>query len=329
MNFLENFFHIEYGQHEYSSKSELKKGKIPLISSKGTKRGIYGYFSIEPKYSHVISVPRTGTICQAFYQEKDCCIDDNCLVLIPKKKLTKEEMIYFSLLIRKEKYKYVYGRQVTPERLGKTKINPKIINWVNKKRKINYNGVKKSISKIKLNFNTKNWKSFRYDEIFDIKKGYYNKKPPISEKGKIPFIGATDSKNGITSHHKKETIKNYNKIGEIEINEKEKRIFSGNCITVSNNGSVGYAFYQPINFTCSHDINPLYIKNKKMNTYLALFLCAIIGLEKYRWSYGRKWRPLRMPSSIIKLPINKEGNPDWQFMEDYIKSLPYSKSLQN
>ncbi len=25
----------------------------------------------------------------------------------------------------------------------------------------------------------------------------------------------------------------------------------------------------------------------------------------------------------------QQGNPDWQFMEDYIKSLPYSKNLQS
>jgi hypothetical protein len=27
------------------------------------------------------------------------------------------------------------------------------------------------------------------------------------------------------------------------------------------------------------------------------------------------------------LPVDENNQPDWQFMEDYIKSLPYSKSL--
>ena len=30
---------------------------------------------------------------------------------------------------------------------------------------------------------------------------------------------------------------------------------------------------------------------------------------------------------IIKLPVDTNGNPDWQYMEKYIKSLPYSKTL--
>ena len=35
-----------------------------------------------------------------------------------------------------------------------------------------------------------------------------------------------------------------------------------------------------------------------------------------------------MPSSKIKLPVTPEGNPDWQFMEDYIKSLPFSRNIE-
>jgi len=32
----------------------------------------------------------------------------------------------------------------------------------------------------------------------------------------------------------------------------------------------------------------------------------------------------RLEKLNIKLPADKNGNPDWKFMEDYIKSLPYS-----
>ncbi len=61
-----------------------------------------------------------------------------------------------------------------------------------------------------------------------------------------------------------------------------------------------------------------------------MFLYSLIELEQYRWAYGRKWHPKRMPSSMIKLPvIDKEGciTPDWEFMENYIKCLPYSSNL--
>jgi hypothetical protein len=90
---------------------------------------------------------------------------------------------------------------------------------------------------------------------------------------------------------------------------------------------VGCAFYQPIPFTCSHDVNPIYLISRDLNQYLGLFICAVIELEKFRWAYGRKWRPVRMPSSVIKLPVDERGDPDFQFMEDYIKSLPFSLNI--
>lgn len=64
-----------------------------------------------------------------------------------------------------------------------------------------------------------------------------------------------------------------------------------------------------------------------MNKYIGLFLTTLIKLEKYRYGYGRKWGIARMKVSKIKLPTTPQGNPDWQFMENYIKSLPYSSSL--
>ena len=88
-------------------------------------------------------------------------------------------------------------------------------------------------------------------------------------------------------------------------------------------------FYQPIDFTCSHSVTPVKLKNAKLNQYIAMFLCTLIRLERYRWTYGRKWRPIRMPKSQIKLPVTPQGKPDWQFMENYIKSLPYTKNLKS
>ena len=64
-----------------------------------------------------------------------------------------------------------------------------------------------------------------------------------------------------------------------------------------------------------------------MSQYIALFIISIVKMEKYRFNYGRKWNLERMNESLIKLPVDKKGNPDWQFMEDYIKSLPYSNNL--
>ncbi len=98
----------------------------------------------------------------------------------------------------------------------------------------------------------------------------------------------------------------------------------GNCLTVDS-AVLGYCSYQENNFSASDHVEKL-IPKFKMNKYIALFLTTILNLEQYRYNYGRKCSQTRMKEISIKLPA-KNNQPDWQFMEDYIKSLPYSKSL--
>ena len=110
----------------------------------------------------------------------------------------------------------------------------------------------------------------------------------------------------------------------------DRKLFAGQCVTVPNNGaSVAEAFYQPRPFTCSHDVNPLYLKDKDVDLTpaLGLFLATVIRAEKYRWSYGRKWRPMRMCESEIKLPATPSGKPDWVYMQAFIESLPFSSQI--
>jgi hypothetical protein len=95
---------------------------------------------------------------------------------------------------------------------------------------------------------------------------------------------------------------------------------------VNYDGSVGEAFYQPIPYFALDTENILYPKFK-LNKEIGLFLVTIIRKEKDKFNYGRKWNLERMKQSTIKLPTTPSGEPDFEFMENYIKSLPYSASL--
>ncbi len=64
-----------------------------------------------------------------------------------------------------------------------------------------------------------------------------------------------------------------------------------------------------------------------MNKYNGLFITTVIKADKYRFSYGRKWTLEKMKESFIKLPSKKDGTPDFDFMEKYIKSLPYGDRI--
>jgi hypothetical protein len=65
-----------------------------------------------------------------------------------------------------------------------------------------------------------------------------------------------------------------------------------------------------------------------LNKFIGLFICTLINREVYRFSYGRAVYSTVAEKMIIRLPVTPSGEPDWQFMEDYIKSLPFSKNLE-
>jgi len=191
-----------------------------------------------------------------------------------------------------------------------------------------------------MELNVQDWKEFKLNKIFTLKGGFYNKKPEHSEDGTIPFLGSTENNNGVTEYYSLTDIISWDKVGEPD-NTIEDKLFSGNCIAVTVNGSVCNAFYQKDQFTCSHDITQLCLKHHTMNEYIGQFLCVVIMMDKYRWNYGRKPHDVKkFGLSIIKLPIKNNNDntpiiddnktysdegyiPDWKFMEDYIKSLHY------
>lgn len=191
-----------------------------------------------------------------------------------------------------------------------------------------------------------NWCEFVFNRIFTLRGGYYNKKPEHSEIGRIPFLASTELNNGVTEYYSLYDIKSWNKLGAVD-DTLDGKIYPGNCIAVTVNGSVCNAFYQPDEFTCSHDITVLYLKDHTLNVYLAMFLCTIITQEKYRWSYGRKPHDVKkFGESIVKLPIkrNHDGTPiidekktysdmgylpNWEYMENYISNLPYGDRINS
>ncbi len=125
--YLSDLFEIDYGQREYHNKEDLKKGNTLLISSQSKQNGCYGYFNINPIYKEkIITVPSTGSVGYAFVQLKECCVDDNCLTLIPKKQLSIEELFYIACVVRRERWRFKYGRQITPFKLGNFKVNFKL-----------------------------------------------------------------------------------------------------------------------------------------------------------------------------------------------------------
>lgn len=163
-------------------------------------------------------------------------------------------------------------------------------------------------SRIVLNTDRWGWFEIGDKRLFEIKKGKRLTKADMLD-GEIPYIGAIDSNNGVSA-----MIAN------------DEQLHDANTITVSYNGSIAEAYYQDQVYWATDDVNVLYPKFK-LNRHIAMFLTTILHNEKYRFNYGRKWKKELMEKSKIKLPVDTNGNPDWKFMEEFIKSLPYSANL--
>lgn len=148
--------------------------------------------------------------------------------------------------------------------------------------------------------------------------------------GKIPFLGATQYNNGITAFYSKETIMQYDKAGNLSKKDAHKRILKGNCLAITNDGSVGNVYYQKIDFVCSHSVTPIYLKHQELNPQIALFLIVVLQKSGESFGYAKKWRPKRMKDSKVLLPLDSEGKPNWAFMEScmsYTESRHLAKIL--
>ncbi len=165
---------------------------------------------------------------------------------------------------------------------------------------------------IKLNLGQFNW--FTYEDLFDnpkIGKSIDLNKLEESENG-INYVGRTEENNGITAK---------------VVNDGSFEVYPGDCITVPMVGNELKSSYQTEPFCVSQNIAILKPRDFTLNPFLAIFLNTIIRKDRFRFAYGRTLSLDRLKMLKIKLPTDKSGNPDWQFMEDYIKSLPYSGSI--
>ena len=167
-------------------------------------------------------------------------------------------------------------------------------------------------------------KKFRIEELFEIFTGEDFILSDIEE-GDIPVVSHTSENNGIANYS-----------FEIE----NKKIFDcTKTISLADRGKF-FATIQKNDFYIGTRVKALVFKNIVPSKYTMLFVVTILNYEKFRFSYGRN-ATNGLNKLIIELPImvdnkntpvidaekkwSEEGYiPDWQFMEDYIKSKKFS-----
>ena len=152
-----------------------------------------------------------------------------------------------------------------------------------------------------LDLHDREWKEFYLRDIFpDIQRGKRLKTADHIQ-GSIPYVSSSAINNGVDAF-----IGNGGKVRKFE-----------ECLTLANSGSVGKTFYHSYEFIASDHVTSL--KSDKLNKYSYLFIATIVQRLEEKYSFNREINDVRINKEKIVLPVDESGNPDYAFMEQYIK----------
>lgn len=312
---VSDIFDIEYGNQIDINKLKITENNngINFISRQSSNLGVFckvkknDGLKLHQKGS--ITVALGGSILSSFIQEDKFYTAQNIKVFIPKIKMNNREKHFYCIAIMSNRYKYSsHGREAnkTVDSLLVPSIDS-IPNWVNNVI-LPKQPTKTPYQNKKVSLNDRKWGWFKLNDLFKISGTKTTKIKDLLERGygKYPYITTQATDNGTEGF--------FNMYTE-----------NSNVLTIDS-AVAGYCSYQANNFSASDHVEKLQ-PQFTMNQYIAIFLVTILNIDQYRFSYGRKASQTRMQTHKIRLPITNTGNPDWQFMEDYIKALPYSGNL--
>src|SRR3989338_5067603 len=314
---LSNLFEIKYGTSEelvnMNESSHRENSSICFVSRTENNNGVSAFVEkksdLAPIAANTLSVAVGGSVLSTFLQPYEYYTGFHVLILSPKVQMSERELIYYSICLKRNKYKYNYGRQanktlkdiLVPENIPEKFKNLEI-------DKLDTQSL--NISKVVLH--DEDWKWFKLNDLFTFERGKCGSAEKLLEKGdEISYVGAKKEDNGFM----------------YKVVRDENYVTKGSCIVFigDGQGSVGYSTYQEKDFIGSTTLSMG--RNEGLNKFNAVFLITLLDKERFKYSFGRKWNGEKLKNTKIKLPTDKNGHPDWQFMEEYIKSLPYSASI--
>ena len=319
---LIEIFNVWYGVNLEVVNSEVVPVGIPFVSRQSVNNGVVCHIKriddIKPNPAHTLSIAVSGSVLSTFYHDYEYYSGRDVYIASPKIKLTKEQMLYYCYVVEQNKFRYNYGRGAN--KTFRNILVPSIDEiplYVNQKKMGGEIDSSPACSCEK-EFYVDKWRWLRIGDWFNkpYKAKAYNAIDLTIEsrdsQDSIAYITRTDLNNGCKSYVQ---------------NENFEHIENGNAITVGD--TTATIFYQEREFICGDHM--VVLRSEHLNKYVGLFITTLLNKERFRYNYGRAFNKDVIANTLLKLPAIKKANdeyePDWQFMEDYIKSLPYSSCL--
>lgn len=183
--------------------------------------------------------------------------------------------------------------------------------------------------KVNIELDVRDWKYFQIGKMFDIypTKDYKGMSwRDLDDGGTIPVVANSAMNNGIH--------------GFCSLAPTEH----GNIITFSDTTEDNTFFYQPEAFIGFAHVQGMHPVGREWTEKELLFFVTILTFaNRDLFNYGRKMRRDTISNSKVKLPVQKNEDgyfidsdkkfsddgfvPDWEWMDNYMKSLPYSDRI--
>ncbi|MGN0513049.1 MAG: restriction endonuclease subunit S [Lachnospiraceae bacterium] len=314
------------------SEKQYKFGNVPFVASGNVNNGVIKCCT--PNENENLDTGNCITVSpvdgSTFYQGYDFLGRGGAgssILMLYNSAINKYSGLFIARMIRQTCSKYSYGKMGNQESIKREKImlpidqfgapdyafmeqyikerEQQIIqNYIDYIGKIIRNG------EALLALNEKEWKEFYLRDVFIIRPGKRLTKSNM-QAGLKPFIGASDSNNGVTAF-----------VSNTNISE------DSNVLGVNYNGSVVENFYHPYTCIFSDDVKRFALKEHNGNEYIYLFMKTVILQQKNKYAYGYKFNEGRMQKQMILLPVTHDGKPDYDYMERYAKRLFCSLKLK-
>lgn len=151
------------------------------------------------------------------------------------------------------------------------------------------------------------WKHFLIRDLFHILVPGKSKGLNHIEKvgNGISYLGATNQNNGVLCF----------------VTANKDLVQKGNCIAFIRNGegSMGYSVYKAEDFIATSDMTLGY--NENLNKYIGTFITTVADRIRGKYNFGYKRSATRLAKEVLTLPVDENGNPYWEYMENYMRRV--------
>ena len=150
------------------------------------------------------------------------------------------------------------------------------------------------------------WKHFAISDYFTLTQAKGDNQAKLLPSGDIPLISAGSNCNGVTKY--------------VGCGAKGTELLQANVITVD---MFGKAFYQGSPFyAVSHGRINILTPKFHLTRNIALFIVSVLDKTLIPCcSYDNLCSLKKLVNEEVCLPATKDGDPDWDYMENYVKCI--------